>query len=1057
MTISSEISKLKLLLLSDTGGKMQRVNEMCEKLVSSEDCDVSAVLVSGGLVANRWPQDYERLEAVAAAEGDMMALISRLEMIICRVIYITDDVSYCPFRRIKRGAYWQRNGYIICQNDPPTTHSKTASVPSLTQYSSNINYRDETIVDGVTVMGEARYFKLINDGKDPMQDRDMVLVLRDSTAKTQLPAAESSFFAGLLPMLHSNKFKEPCAIEIIGGSTPHPHVQLPVIYSGSLQLGQYTILQLEKDSPNDKWCVAAVTSHELKSEDDEGTHDSVRGKPGDTSNLRELERLRVLVMYEFEPPLSSQELVEALRSHDNHVEHACEYLKLSRRHKRLSGITTSTPLDITNVSMMAPEREKRRLSVSSVDDKSTPSKRHKDCTSSSTDTSEEEEEHESDEEKLTQQDCVLISAPNCSRAQQLLIQTIEDRVASEQPLRNPEWLHQVWTSLRIPAILEIGMQLNLTVDASVTWVKGVDPKFSSEIQPRAAALIVEVLANLPTCTIDTASNEVGYLLKDDVLSMKVNDVESFVQAESEAAEGCAYARANAAKLAIESLSSACNAYMDRLIWFKEEDDKNTKESTEVREIMEVLSQKLAVLVDDSNRDVEVASCVLCEAKQKKEVRSMQIVEVVHKRREELLSKGETEACATLDSVVGVWKKDDSEVQALWTSRSECERQVNESERTLKVTKHASAFYKNLQILFQKVRERREKALISSLSGLKKAREGSDAQATAALKKFVPMLARALGQFYEFHSIQQLKAKEELREQETALAAHNEYFGDSAPIKKGDLERRIQEFIGVTERSMQIIMELADRQQQLWTDKHTVLPESVRSILIDEFKAVWAQLSGPIKDVMKNVVASLEEIAGDAVAVEVLRDKHMMPDSSVSMIVASSTSDEQIIPAFTEPAFLKSHVEAISPYRTAISPVVAQNLTFSLPDEEMPKTWISSLPGNNENETAFPLHHATPAPGEMQYNFEIGSNLYSRITAGESCSQFVRGVVLKRLSNGMYLMQYENGDKFSVDGSYLFTKDMMEQSLKVAGAISSDENVEMESAEQTSSERFCVIM
>ncbi|KAK1935642.1 hypothetical protein P3T76_010337 [Phytophthora citrophthora] len=93
---------------------------------------------------------------------------------------------------------------------------------------------------------------LVNDGKDPMQDRDLVLVLRDSAVKSPQP---------------------PRAIEIIGGSDQHPHAQLPLIYpgayetanvaseplteahlvvAGSRRLGQFTILQLEKDPLDDK-------------------------------------------------------------------------------------------------------------------------------------------------------------------------------------------------------------------------------------------------------------------------------------------------------------------------------------------------------------------------------------------------------------------------------------------------------------------------------------------------------------------------------------------------------------------------------------------------------------------------------------------------------------------------------------------------------------------------------------------------------------------------------------------------------------------------------------
>ena len=45
------------------------------------------------------------------------------------------------------------------QNDPPTTRSSVVSAPSLTQYSSNVYDREDQVVEGVAVMGEARYFK----------------------------------------------------------------------------------------------------------------------------------------------------------------------------------------------------------------------------------------------------------------------------------------------------------------------------------------------------------------------------------------------------------------------------------------------------------------------------------------------------------------------------------------------------------------------------------------------------------------------------------------------------------------------------------------------------------------------------------------------------------------------------------------------------------------------------------------------------------------------------------------------------------------------------------
>lgn len=773
------------------------------------------------------------------------------------------------------------------------------------------------------------------------------------------------------------------------------------------------------------------------------THDSECPKP---PSLWALEQLRVLVMYEFEPPLNSRELVEALRACNNHVEHACQYLKASRPLQGSIAIPSSAPVPRQFTNMVTPEREKRRRSISPVDDKGTPSKRPKDLTALLTDTVENKKEHEGRTIADPHQDVEMpSSAPDCANVQQLLVETVEDRAASNQPLRNPDWVNQVWTMLHVPAVVEVTMHLNSTVDALVTWVKGVDTECAHDIQAQGAALIVEVVASLPPRTIENTV-KVACLPTDEVLAKKDSDVDALAQVENEAADWSAYARANAAKSAIESLSAACKAYMDRLAWFKDADEQIRQETADAKEVLEVLSRKLGGLVETCARDVKEAEFALGDAKQKKEARSLEIVEFVHQRRQELLEKGETEASATLDSVVGVWKKDDVEMQALWSSRSECERQVKASERALRVAEHALAFHNNLQALFQKHHEQCKEALMSSSNGLNRGRELSNARATAALKRIVPMLARALYRYYDFHSIQQSKAKEELHDQETALAAHNEYFGDSAPIKKGDIEQRIREFIGVKQNSMHVVMEIADRQQQLWEDKQRVLPESVRSLLIDEFKAFWIHLSGPMQDVIRKFVTTIEKAAGGAVAIQA---QEPMPESSIS----TSGGKEQVIPAFTEPALLKTHVDAITPYRTAISPVIAQNETKCLRNEEMEqKTWTTALPIDNSGKGV-----SVSTPSKAPKAFKVGSIMYSKITAGGSCTRFVRGVVRQHLGNDMYMMQYDNGDNFSVGGSFLFTKELMEQSLKMDEKATLDQDAEMGDAEQVSSESVCGLM
>ncbi|KAH7474555.1 uncharacterized protein KRP23_8683 [Phytophthora ramorum] len=780
------------------------------------------------------------------------------------------------------------------------------------------------------------------------------------------------------------------------------------------------------------------------------------GKPRDTPSLRELEQLRVLAMYEFEPPLSSQELVAALRACDNRTEDAYEYIKASRRHQ-CSIATPASASAPAATSMATPDREKRRMSQSSVDDNVAPSKRRKDLSFVLLD--EEEKEEEKDTTPETQQDAEAApTAADCARAQQILQQTVEDRVAARQPLRNPEWVTKVWQSLQVPEVLELAMQLNLTVDALARWVKFVETQNAQDIQTRGAALTIEVAASLPP-VVPNAEEVVACSPKDEVLLKKDEEVAAVVLAENQAAELSAFARANTAKNAIECMSSACKAYMDRLGWFRQSNSTISEEKTKVQMSLETLSQKLASLAEGSTREVKAAERSLLDAKQTKENRSQRILDFVRKRHEELLADGETEASASLQSVVEVWKRDDDEVQALWSSRSDSEERVDKFARELMVANYALTFHQNLNILFRKVRKRREEALRTSSKCLEKARMDSEARATPALEGYIPMLARALFKYYEFHSIQQSKAKEELQEQEKALEAHNEYFGDSAPIKKGDIEKRIREFIGVTQSSMQVIMEIAEGQEQLWKQKDAVLPASVRLVLIREFKALWLQLSGPMRDVMKKFVATIEAAAGGVVAVEPPQQPPQQP--AVPVLITANAIDE-VIPAFTLPTFTNSHAEAVTPYRTAISAIVAP--TDAKSDSNSPRAEKDQSRNARTQSPACSDETRgateTPEPQKPPYEFDVGSTLYSKIPVGENCTQFIRGVALKQLENGMYLMQYDNGDKFSVGSSFLFTKELMEQNLKAGGATAPDQDTDMEVAEEAqdkSSEGNCAIM
>lgn len=115
-------------------------------------------------------------------------------------------------------------------------------------------------------------------------------------------------------------------------------------------------------------------------------------------------------------------------------------------------------------------------------------------------------------------------------------------------------------------------------------------------------------------------------------------------------------------------------------------------------------------------------------------------------------------------------------------------------------------------------------------------------------RFIPILTTALHQYYEFHSIRQARAKEQAKEKEQALEVHVEYFGDSAPINKEEIEKSIREYVGVISRSMQMMLQIADSQSRLWEGKKDVLPREVCNVLVFEYGKLWKQLSGPVRDV-----------------------------------------------------------------------------------------------------------------------------------------------------------------------------------------------------------------
>lgn len=87
------MTKLKLLLVSELNGQISHVTTVCERILCSNDSELDAVLVCGGIVQQNEEPGETTNELTSASEGDMMALISRLETIVCRVLYYPGQVK----------------------------------------------------------------------------------------------------------------------------------------------------------------------------------------------------------------------------------------------------------------------------------------------------------------------------------------------------------------------------------------------------------------------------------------------------------------------------------------------------------------------------------------------------------------------------------------------------------------------------------------------------------------------------------------------------------------------------------------------------------------------------------------------------------------------------------------------------------------------------------------------------------------------------------------------------------------------------------------------------
>lgn len=129
-----------------------------------------------------------------------------------------------------------------------------------------------------------------------------------------------------------------------------------------------------------------------------------------------------------------------------------------------------------------------------------------------------------------------------------------------------------------------------------------------------------------------------------------------------------------------------------------------------------------------------------------------------------------------------------------------------------------------------------------------AQNTTEFQATTALLAYIPALTSGTLDCYQFHSVQQAIVVEYKQELEKQLAMHEDYLGDAAPLLKSDIEKRVRECVGTIAKSTQTMTQIAEAQSSLWKGKGGLLPHSVRTVLIWEYKKLWQELSGHVRQV-----------------------------------------------------------------------------------------------------------------------------------------------------------------------------------------------------------------
>ncbi|DAZ94805.1 TPA: hypothetical protein N0F65_002418 [Lagenidium giganteum] len=794
-------------------------------------------------------------------------------------------------------------------------------------------------------------------------------------------------------------------------------------------------------------------------------------------DLAELEKLRTLVKYEFDDPVTTNELMAALRFCHNNTKEAYRYLK-ARRH---SAMALSAP---TVMVAAAPDSGTKRRGEDVSEDATGPAKKRRDgrllslvgeaesnsatAHGGTTDSqaapgSQQEavtdltpmtqllpEEGKSqvvvdlvggdgdddvtfvrcsggndDEEfvEVSQKRLPMEVKSESTSVRDLVVCVVDDRL-NHRPVNDAQWLASVWHGLHVETTPDVASLLVSACDAFAASLRGLPSDTLAKRKLVYANLLLDVLLLLPSTD---KSDELRKKCVPTVEEIEAQDaeVEKTLAFSQQNQEKSAHARSQSAKNVINSLSAACGSYLAQLSWFANASRDATQHTEQVNEALQAIAARLQAMIKQVMVKSQSAQIALANARKQNEDTAKKIREAVLKRKEELVQAGRSEAIAELEAYSQTLSSANAEIVALLSSRNDADAVVAQRKKEAQQAEKALAFYQLVGQLVDKVTAARRAALDVALRHHEVSRKECEKNARRSLKRYIPLLARTLQQFNEFHTLQQAKAGDELKLQREALEVHTEIFGDSAPIRKEDIEKRIREFLGVIDRSKQVMCMIADSQKRLWTGKRNVLPPDVFDVLLQHYGMLWRSFNGAVRQVMKSLVDNMED---QAPAVDQITTQVGFAFSPTAADVMMASPVEEKRPA------------ASSASPSEVVPIPNGNLTRTGPVSNAGKqaTVMESTSVEISPLELQPNWSATLSPVKVEHEqdqvFATGTVWYTKFNVGGNDSRFFRGKITKQLDDGTYSVEYEDGDVYSIAKEFLLTKEQMEQDLRARADV-----------------------